>query len=278
MTRTKYIVLVLVAIASTAFADEGREIKIEVEVNGNCTASRKSMTIVVDGDEANAFPLKPVDTSGHVWIGLWHDTRASKFPLAPLSASLRLDPGRTYCQYATAKKDAQDAIVASFIFQCDQQTVRDVAITTRPPIIVSYVRRLPKRNADDGLACPCLDGGTFQDGEGIVEKVRFPIESFRLQLGAARPDSGRPGLLILDADGTDVRAAAPAVLDASVRRNGRPCNGEYCLKRDDVVKALREQSARGLASVPPLFSSAAYDLDQTVFSGTKLDGFSLTVK
>src|ERR1700756_775224 len=120
-------------------------IKLVITLDG-CYRVPGSFHVVLNGDE-NAQPALTPDATRQTWTGEWEDTRRVSFPESALVASGRLGFARTDCLPAKPAKDDAGVVMAMFRFNCDENPVRQMTITTEPmpdrrPIRVSYVRTL----------------------------------------------------------------------------------------------------------------------------------------
>ena len=179
MTYLLQSMFILIAAAVTSTPQNRRSIVLYIELSG-CAGAPEEIDVVLDGDEGSQRPV--VRAKGEdVWVGQWTDHRKRKFPSAPLSASVRLKNGRTYCRFATAAKDPNDRLVAKFLFHCDYAPVRQVTVGTIDPTSFEYERRLPKPSRKgDPLACNCVEVGTAVSGSQNVSELLFPHENFKI--------------------------------------------------------------------------------------------------
>jgi len=110
-------------------------------------------------------------------------------------ASLRLAGARTDCRASYPIEEPDGRWVATFTFDCDEQTVQQIAVHTLPPIPVAFVREVPKFD-DEPMSRDCSEYGRFRRGAGTIADVDLDSESVRLQPGWASPQPDRPGLFI----------------------------------------------------------------------------------
>jgi len=261
------ILFILVAAAATATPPSGRKVVVRVDLTG-CAGTPASVDVVLDGDEGTRRPLtlsKDPKESG--WVAEWIDERKRKFPGARLSASVRFNDGRTYCQFAQPEKNDNDALVARFLFYCDDAPVLNVTIGTIPPRIFSYERRLPgKARPVVPPRCACVEKGNAVSGTAVVRQVMFPQENFSLQFLNDAENARSSDLLVLDPAGENAAAEGREIFDDLIRKNavvvagGDPrCKvGEVCLRRGGIIVALGQQRARARPKLLP----QAYSVDE----------------
>jgi hypothetical protein len=224
-----------------AFSIHGQATSRVVVFVGACEGP---MTMVLNGDEGNRFPISPDDRKQ--LTGTWQGQ--GEFTIKEAVASLRLGGRRTGCRKATAEPDPHAASryhsLAAFRFACDLREAWKVRIDARSKLRRSvpfaYVRRLEKDlTAHDPEDQECFEFGVA-NGIGEAADVRFPNEEFRILLGEDRPP-GRDSLGLL------VKAL--------------PQTPEQFHTADGLVFALSLQRAAGKDQSAPGLSPIAIDLD-----------------
>jgi hypothetical protein len=219
--------------------------RVRIEFAGDCIGIGDTIKIVLQGNETLQFIATRKHPSDTFWTGEWpHPDRTKSFNAADEFASLRLAGARTDCRASYPIEEPDGRWVAAFTFNCDEQTVRQIAVRTLPPIPVAFVREVPKFD-DEPMSRDCSEYGRFRKGFGTIADVDLDSESVRLQAGWASPQPDSPGLFI----------DHPAVLK---RVNGA---GQVQLTLDTFLDALTEQRARGKLS-PPLLSGPARDAEK----------------
>ena len=243
--------------------------------------------MVFEGDEEHATIRVREDPDGYRWTG-WSDSRnGERFPEKPICASLRLDGTRTYCRLSQRQKNDHDEDVAFFSFDCDERQARQVTIDPHPLIDFSYVREL-KRSGErtddaDPLDCSCSEKAHFGETRTIHDLL-FPSEKILLQLGARKPDSEAPGLLVFSDDakvpGLFAFSANPrdrGLLVAGPGIKKRAKSGDkgllITLERSEIVKQLFVQRSKNGD-----FSSPAIDIDEKALNKLKYVDITAVVK
>lgn len=227
-----------------------------------CDGVPPQIRVVLNGDETHSFSAEK--NSAGSWVGNWR--RKGTFNAAQATASLRLGNKRTECRPAAWDRitEAEETIyVAKFTFTCTQRAAQQLKIGNDPAsLAVSYVRASPKLDkVKDSV--DCVEWGQVIDQPTIVrdawlQSASEPTETIRLQIGRETADPKRPGLLITDT--------------AVLRRLSR----DGTLSFEGALEALAEQRNSGVAKMPPLFPSNAYDIDAKTLKAAGLK--SLTVQ
>jgi hypothetical protein len=236
----------------TANARAERKIIVRIKLSGACDVLReksRDLLVVLNGDETT--PITPAPRKGHsrTWETNWEDRRGATFPKEPLCASVRLGGGRTYCERAVQGEDydKNDAVVAEFSFDCDEQDVLQVTIDTHPGIAFSYVRELKRIDNGNGRPdpseCECLEKATTR-GKRIVRDVMIPPEKLLVRLGLTTAISDGGGLLLFSADdkspGVLVVAGKSKLLvnDPFLKDCATDIENGFQFEREDIVQSL----------------------------------------
>jgi hypothetical protein len=153
-----------------------------------CQMAPNTISLVIDGVDGHPYDASRTDTNQNVWTA--PNTR--KFDVATANASVRFKNQHTDCRRGRPVRETGDTWVARFEFNCSTGAAQNVAITTKLPIAVSYVRRL---RAGDAESVDCA-GGAYFFSDRLVNWVRLPSERLVLQLGRKQPDLRAPGVLV----------------------------------------------------------------------------------
>ncbi len=197
--------------------------------------------------------MDDVDDSNNGWIAL-HDAGDchwtkdlgvdDSFSTTLSHFSLRVDfaeghgGARTDCRQAAAN---EETLTAEIKFGCCSDVkLRDVRVTTDPPMPVSYLRVVPQVRDKRVRAIECTEVATFPKGTGRIGHTQLTDEHVYLQLGTPKPKRAMPDLLLDD-----------IVVD----------DGTLVLTRDGVTFRLMVQRARGKMRSAPNLSSPAITLD-----------------
>jgi hypothetical protein len=189
--------------------------RLDITLDGYADAcvSVSKVLIVMSGEENRWFPAtRDPQNACH-----WTATRsAGSFDPDLEHFSLRLGIGRTTCKPAKGDATKRVGRLAFTIYKTD---VRQVVVSTDPPIAISYLRGVPPHSADDPPSVECLEQGPFIGQPIPIPDVwfssnalppavrpkrpnrhepRLPNEKLRLQLGREKADTSYPGLIVND--------------------------------------------------------------------------------
>jgi len=240
--------LVCLLLAAAAAQAQLTTPHVNVLITGADCGKLHSVFLVIDDDDSKDEWI-PLDNAGNCrWTANLGErtlsTRLSHF-------SLRIDSGRTDCHRAAVDEEQH---AARLQFACCSESrkgpLRDVRVTTKPPMPVSYVRDVPKDpdTRTDGIKC--IEMAAFRAGTGEIRHTQFSAEDVYLQLGVLKPQRQPFGLLL-----DDVVAHA----------------GTLVLTRDGVTYRLIVQRARGKGGSSPTFSSNAISIDVKKLGELKLE-------
>jgi hypothetical protein len=171
------------------------------------------------------------------WTGVRRDRL--KFPADRAMASLLLKGGRTLVQRSTAARNKAGEVVASFLFDCNQQVVWQIDVSAFKDVDVDYVRLL-------------LPGGVpgrqhFRAGlkPYPIRDVQITGEDLRLQIGSKTREPRDLGLFIVSADDRNWPIFVPhsenprlAVFNSKFPAKAQDHDGSIHLSRPDVVEAF----------------------------------------
>jgi hypothetical protein len=187
---------VLTCVLLAAFAAQAQitTSRVNVRLTGHC-GDLKQVYLVIDGDdlEERWIPLQRID--GCHWTTDLGESGSISTALSHFS--LRLDDvARSDCHRAEAN---EEKLAAELEFACCADTpLRNVRVTTEPPMPVSYLRDVRPSPTTRIGAIRCTEWGTFHEGGGAIGHTQFSGEDVHLQLGSVEPEPKKPGLLLDD--------------------------------------------------------------------------------
>jgi hypothetical protein len=222
--------------------------RVNVQVTGKRCGEfeAKELYLVINEDDLEASWVKLAPLGNCHWTVDLGDrtisTSVAKF-------SLRGSVARTDCQKAAPNENPPSANVEFAC--CVQGPFRNVRVKIEPPTIpVTYTRDVHPF-ADAGVpSVPCLERGTFTQGEGEIWNTQFSGEDVRFHFGPFHRKEAALGLLLND-----------VVVD----------NGALVLMRDGVVYRLIVQRAKGKSRSGPTISSNAISIDIKKLGELKLE-------
>jgi hypothetical protein len=249
--------------------------RLDITLDGyaDVCASVTKVQIVMNGEENRVFPAQQDPKDACHWTAT---SSAGTFDPDLEHFSLRLGIGRTTCKHAKGDVTKRVGRLAFTIYKTD---AREVVVSTDPPIAISYLRGVPAYPGDDPRSVACVERALFigqpipipdvwfsqsalhpavRDKRQNHHEPRLPTETLRLQLGRANSDPKYPGLI---------------VNDEAVTRYLNGDNGSLDIK--EIVAALGEERGKDQLSMPPLFSSNAYEADLKMLNGMATDKLML---
>lgn len=244
--------LVCVLLAATAAQAQLTTSRVNVLITGARCAELQNVFLVIDGEDLEDQWVRLEKAATCRWTAdLGEDgtlsTALSRF-------SLRVDFARTDCRQAAAN---EEKLAAELEFACCRdEPLRNVRVTTQPPMPVSYVRNVPKDRRARVRGVDCVESGAFLAGTGTIRHTQFSGEDVYLQLGTPVAKPRMLGLLLDD-----------------VVANG----GALSLTRDGVAYRLIAQRAQGKARSAPTLSSNAIALDIKKLGELKLERAEIEV-
>jgi len=248
----KIFLFLSVLLAAAAAQAQITTSRVNVRVTGARCGELRNVFLVINNRDLEDHWIK-LDPAGTC---RWTTDLGESGTVSPALShfSLRFDSGRTDCHRAAAN---EQLVVAELEFPCCRQdTLRNVRVTTDPPMPVSYLRDVRPFAESRTGAVRCIERGSFAGGTGAIRHTQFTGEDVFLQLGMSTPKIVMPGLLLDD-----------VVVD----------DGPLVMTRDDVVYRLTVQRAKGKGRSAPTLSSNAISIDVKKLGELKLRSAEIEV-
>jgi len=227
--------LICISLAAAAAQAQLTTSHVKVLVTGRDCDKLKDVSLVINGDDLEDHWIKLEPAGVCRWKAELGDgtisTSIARF-------SLRGSLARSGCQKASAN---ETELSANLEFSCCLEgPSHNVKVKVEPAMRVSYLRHVRPFARDRISDIPCLEMGTFDQGQGAIGNAQFGGEDVYLHLGPFDRKRETLGLLLND-----------IVAD----------HGAVVLTRDNVVYRLIVQRAKGKTPSAPTLSSNAISLD-----------------
>ena len=255
MTNRRCLLLLCLAAGPALLHAQVTTNQVHIELTGqvasHCAELRKSIVVVLDGNENDAFPADLVGNCKY------DGTRSKTFSAEAAHFSLRLGIARTPCQQA----EVLDGKSAQLIFDCcDLERAETVLLSVFPKNIpFSYLRRVAA--APNGTGCTeyhSYNGSSSAE----IGSVQPGSEQLVLQLGFSKPDRNSFGT---------------PIDDPTLKRFGKREGTTLQVGRKELTAILAHQRLRGAGSAPNT-SSLAFDVDQKKLDDLKFERLDYTKK
>jgi hypothetical protein len=212
--------------------------RVNVYITGARCVELRNVFLVIDDDDLESRWILLKALGDCHWTADLGESGSVSTALSHFS--LRAGIARTDCHEAAPN---EEKLAAELEFTCCRQgPLRDVHVTTEPPMPVSYLRKVLRDPTAPRRIRPidCVEVGTFLTGTGAIRQGQFSGEAIYLQLGELKPKRRMLGLPLND-----------IVVD----------DGVLVLTRDGLTYRLIVLRARGKVRSAPTFSSNAISID-----------------
>jgi len=230
-----------------------------VFITGDRCEKVQKVSLVIDDDDLRDswIPMDPLrDKNNNKMACHWTtnlgvngsvSTALSHFSMR-VDFAERRHGARTNCYQASPNDEALSAEVQAPC--CLDEHFQDLLVNTKPPMPVSYLRRVPKNPKKPLLGVACTETGTFSLGTGEIGHTQFSGEHIDLQLGESNPKRKAPGLIL----------------------NGVIAGDDtLVLTQNGVAYRMSVQRAKGQMGSPPTLSSNAISVDIKILSDLKFE-------
>lgn len=264
---------ILISFAQASSAQAQPVNKVTITMAEPCgSMAPNEITVALTVRNKTMLFLAKRDDPSQPWTGVTLNHKT--IPADRATATLRFQGTHTDCQPSSPGKNERLEDVATFLFFCNQQAVRDVMITTDQGVAVSCVRR----------TAHCTEKEAFRGGSKPypVSNMWIPGEELRVQLAWEKDDAPQ-GLLVfsLDPEAKDLPLfsldPSNSKLLSSDYRGGqrKPYRGgPLRFGRKEIVNVILKQRFRGNTKI----DENASDIENKRLKNAKVDTLILVVR